>query len=175
MSVFRLEPLTEGHDRAGFNCGIEPLNRYLKEIARQHEAKGISKTYVLVEEDDPATIAGYFTLTFCQIDAAKLPPKAAKKFPKQIPAMRLGRLAVSQVRQRQGIGQILLSGALQRVERASEIAGGIGLFVDAKDDQAAAYYSQFGFVPLADSPLTLFLPIQTIRQHNAACFSELPE
>ena len=165
--MFKLEALTEDHDRAGFDCGVEPLNRYLKEIARQHEAKGISKTYVLVAEDDPATIAGYFTLTFCQIDTSKLPPKAAKKLPKQIPAMRLGRLAVSQTRQRQGIGQMLLSGAFQKVERASEIAGGIGLFVDAKDEQAAAYYCQFGFVPLADSPLTLFLPIQTICQHNA--------
>ena len=52
------------------------------------------------------------------------------------------------------------------VERAERIAGGIGLFVDAKDENAAAYYAQFGFVPLDGSPLTLFLPIQTIREHN---------
>ena len=61
---------------------------------------------------------------------------------------------------------MLLSCAFQMVERAEKIAGGVGLFVDAKDEQAAVYYAQFGFIPLEDSPLTLFLPIQTVRQHN---------
>lgn len=82
--------------------------------------------------------------------------------------MRLGRLAVSKSRQRQGIGQMLISSALIMVERAEQIAGGIGLFVDAKDDGAVAYYAQFGFQPLESARRTLFLPIQTIRQHNAA-------
>ena len=164
--MFKFEPLADHHDRAGFDCGVEPLNRYLRQIARQHEAKGIAKTYVLVEEGAKEAIAGYFTLTYCQIDGGILPPALAKKLPQQIPAMRLGRLAVSQARQRQGIGHMLLSCAFQMVERAEKIAGGVGLFVDAKDEQAAAYYAQFGFTPLEDSPLTLFLPIQTVRQHN---------
>jgi hypothetical protein len=33
------------------------------------------------------------------------------------------------------------------------------LFVDAK-----AYHERFGFVPLLDNPLLLFLPLQTIRE-----------
>lgn len=165
--MFSFEPLAEHHDREGFDCGVEPPNRYLRQIARQHEAKGIAKTYVLVEDGAKDAIAGYFTLTYCQIDGGKLPPALAKKLPQQIPAMRLGRLAVSKTRQRQGIGQMLLSCAFQMVARAEKIAGGVGLFVDAKDEQAAAYYEQFGFVPLHGAPLTLFLPIQTIRQHIA--------
>ena len=165
--MFRGEPLADYHDRGGFDCGVEPLNRYLKQIARQHEAKGIAKTYVLVDEGAKDTIVGYFTLTYCQVDGGVLPPKLAKKLPQQIPAMRLGRLAVSLARHRQGIGHILISSAFQMVERAERIAGGVGLFVDAKDENAAAYYAQFGFVPLDGSPLTLFLPIQTIRQHNS--------
>ena len=164
--MFNLEPLGEQHDREGFDCGVEALNRYLIQIARQHEAKSVARTYVLT--DDRKTIAGFFTLTFCQIDGGTLPKVLAKKLPKQIPAMRLGRLAVSKSRQKQGIGQMLISSALIMVERAEKIAGGIGLFVDAKDDEAAAYYAQFGFCPLEGAPLTLFLPIQTIRQHNAA-------
>jgi len=166
--VFNLEPLGEHHDRAGFDCGVEPLNRYLQQIARQHEAKGIAKTYVLVEDGEKNAIAGFFTLTYCQVEGGLLPPALARKLPQQIPAMRLGRLAVSLPRQRQGIGHMLLASALRIVERAEKIAGGVGLFVDAKDEAAAAYYAQFGFVPLDGSPLTLFLPIQTIRQHNAA-------
>lgn len=164
--MFKLEPLGERHDREGFDCGVEALNRYLAQVARQHEAKSVARTYVLT--DDGKTIAGFFTLTFCQVDAGTLPKALAKKLPKQIPAMRLGRLAVSKSRQKQGIGKMLISSALVMVERAEKIAGGIGLFVDAKDEAAAAYYAQFGFCPLKDAPLTLFLPIQTIREHNAA-------
>ena len=164
--MFDLEPLGEQHDREGFDCGVEALNRYLSQVARQHGAKSVARTYVLT--GDGKTIAGFFTLTFCQIDGTTLPKAFAKKLPKQIPVMRLGRLAVSKSRQKQGIGQMLISSALVMVERAEKIAGGIGLFVDAKDDQSAAYYAQFGFHPLEGAPLTLFLPIQTIRQHNAA-------
>ena len=164
--MFNLEPLGEQHDREGFDCGVDALNRSLKQTARQHEGKSVARTYLLTE--DGQNIAGFFTLTYCQIDAHTLPKALAKKLPQQIPAMRLGRLAVSKSRQKQGIGQMLISSALIMVERAEKIAGGIGLFVDAKDNVAAAYYAQFGFIPLDGAPLTLFLPIQTIRQHNAA-------
>lgn len=162
--MFDLEPLTEQHDREGFDCGVDALNRYLAQIARQHDLKGIARTYVLTA--DGRNIAGFFTLSFCQIDGNALPKSLAKKLPKHIPAMRLGRLAVSQSLQKQGIGHILISSALVMVERAEQIAGGIGLFVDAKDHSAASYYAQFGFLPLEGAPLTLFLPMQTIRQHN---------
>jgi len=48
--VLRIEPLGSSHDRAGFDCGVTSLNRYLRETARQHVAKGIGKTFVLVED-----------------------------------------------------------------------------------------------------------------------------
>ena len=43
-------------------------------------------------------------------------------------------------------------------------AGGLGLFVDAKDDAARTYYERFGFLPLPDNPLQLFLPLSTIQE-----------
>ncbi len=46
----------------------------------------------------------------------------------------------------------------------AENAGIIGLFVDAKDDAAKVYYDRYGFVSLEDTPLEMFLPLQTIRQ-----------
>jgi hypothetical protein len=42
--------------------------------------------------------------------------------------------------------------------------GIIGFFVDAKDEGAAGFYRHFGFIPLPDNPLELFLPIATIRK-----------
>jgi len=86
----------------------------------------------------------------------------AKKLPEYLPAVRLGRLAVAREQQGQGIGQMLITAALVKVRRIADIAGCVGLFVDAKDDAAARYYQRFGFVPLVDAPLALFLPIRTI-------------
>jgi hypothetical protein len=37
------------------------------------------------------------------------------------------------------------------------------LTVDAKDEAAVAFYRHHGFITLPDSPLTLFLPLATVR------------
>jgi hypothetical protein len=58
----------------------------------------------------------------------------------------------------------LLVEALLRIARVSDLAGGIGLFVDAKDEAAAACYARFGFEPTPSGSLTLFMPTETIRQ-----------
>jgi GNAT superfamily N-acetyltransferase len=164
--VLKVELLDATHDRGRFDCGVEPLNRYFQQIARQHMAKGISKTFVLLDEHAvaPKPVLGYFTLSLCQVLGQELPEKWAKKLPEQIPAMRLGRLAVTQAHQGMGFGQALLVEALQRTARVADLAGGIGLFVDAKDETAAAFYARFGFEPTPARPLTLFMPAETIRQ-----------
>jgi GNAT superfamily N-acetyltransferase len=164
--VLRIEPLGSSHDRAGFDCGVIALNRYLRETARQHVAKGIAKTFVLVEDTDsePRPVLGFFTLSLCQVLATDVPPKWAKKLPRKIPAMRLGRLAVARAHQREGLGKILLVDAIYKVAAVASAAGGIGLFVDAKDERAAEFYSRFGFEATPTEPLTLFMPVQTVRR-----------
>ena len=47
-------------------------------------------------------------------------------------------------------------------------AGGIGLFVDAKDQEAKCYYEQFGFIALPPNELELFLPVKTIPETLAS-------
>ena len=53
---------------------------------------------------------------------------------------------------------------MKKFSEVFDSAGGIGLFVDAKDDAAKMYYQRFGFVSLPDNPLQLFLPLQTVRE-----------
>jgi RimJ/RimL family protein N-acetyltransferase len=66
--------------------------------------------------------------------------------------------------QRQGLGTYMMHNAMDRVLQIAEHLGVIGFFVDAKNNVAAAYYRQFGFIPLPDNALELFLPIATIRK-----------
>ena len=84
--------------------------------------------------------------------------------PRDISAVRLGRLAVCKTHQRQGIGKILLVAAMGKVVEIFNVVGGIGLFVDAKDENARCYYEQFGFVPIPSKELELFLPMRTIQE-----------
>ena len=162
----KFELLTKFHDRDGFDCGSEALNLFLKQTARQHATRGISRTFVLVEEEaaEPKPILGFFSLNICQIKSESLSAEEAKKLRRDLAGIRLGRLAVANACQRQGIGQTLLVAALGKFMEIFNTAGGIGLFVDAKDDEAKHYYEQFGFASLPSNELELFMPVKTIQE-----------
>ena len=112
--MHKIELLAKTHDRGGFDCGSEPLNLFLKHTARQHAERGISRTFVLVEEAAaaPKPIVGFFSLNLCQIKSQSLTPQEAKKLPRDVAGVRLGRVAVSKTHQRQGIGKALLVAAM---------------------------------------------------------------
>ena len=151
-------PLTGSHDRQGFDCGRQELNDWLRQVARQHQDKGLSKTFVAVREDAPERICGYYALTLAELENRHLPDAWRKKLPRRIPGVRLGRLAVDKQYQGKGLGELLLVDALTRAQRIYTEAGGIGLFIDAIDERAADYYRRFGFAAAPDNPLLLFLP-----------------
>jgi ribosomal protein S18 acetylase RimI-like enzyme len=155
-------PLAGSHDRQGFDCGRQGLNDWLRQLARQHQDKGLSKTFVATREEQPARICGYYALTLAELENRHLPEAWRKKLPRRIPGVRLGRLAIDKDFQGKGLGELLLVDALTRARRIYTDAGGIGLFVDAIDEQAAGYYRRFGFVASPDNPLLLFLSAKVI-------------
>ena len=161
----KIELLAKSHDQDGFDCGSEPLNLFLKQTARQHAERGISRTFVLVEEGEeaPKPILGFFSLNICQLKSESLTAEAARRLPRDVSGIRLGRLAVAKMCQRQGAGKALLVAAMEKSLEIFNSAGGIGLFVDAKDQAAKRYYEQFGFVPMPSNELELFLPMKTIQ------------
>lgn len=161
----KIELLAKSHDRNGFDCGSEPLNLFLKQTARHHATRGISRTFVLVDEgaSEPKPILGFFSLNLCQIKSESLSAQETKKLPRDVSGVRLGRLAVAKEYQRQGIGKTLLIAAMGKFIEIFNTAGGIGLFVDAKDRKTKGYYEQFGFVSMPSNDLELFLPVKTIQ------------
>ena len=112
--MHKIELLARSHDRDGFDCGSDLLNLFLKQTARQHAERGISRTFVLVDEDAtaPKPILGFFSLNICQIKSESLTPGEAKKLPRDVSGVRLGRLAVAKSCQRRGIGKTLLVAAM---------------------------------------------------------------
>jgi len=156
----QLLPLTGSHDRQSFDCGRQELNDWLRQVARQHQDKGLSKTFVATRDEAPVLICGYYALTLAELENRHLPAAWRKKLPRRIPGVRLGRLAVDRQYQGKGLGELLLVDALIRAQRIYIEAGGIGLFVDAIDEHAAGYYQRFGFAASPDNPLLLFLSVK---------------
>ena len=121
---------------------------------------------MLVDENSatPGRILGFYTLSACEAHTDALPPDLAKRLSRTIPAVLLGRLAVDGIAHGQGYGGALLVDAIRRTAATSAQIGVAGLFVDAKDDGAAAFYRKYGFAALPSNPLRLFLPLKTLLQ-----------
>jgi ribosomal protein S18 acetylase RimI-like enzyme len=157
---FRLEALSEEHDRARFRCGVEALDRYFREHATQDVRRRMSNCFVAIDRTT-GDVAGFYTLATSGISNKELPPHITKRLPRYqlIPAIQLGRLAVDLRYRGRKVGSGLLADAVFRSARGDPAA--FTLLVDAKDEGAVAFYRKHGFEPLASSPLMLFLPIAT--------------
>lgn len=157
MSLNGPEPLGPQHPLEGFDCGKPTLNDWLVRHARQAQGSGSAKTFVVSEDD---RVAGYFSLTVGQIDTLDAPERSRKgvgQYP--IPVVILARLAVSQQDQGRGIGVGLLQDAIRRTLLIAEQAGIRAMLTHPLDEEAARFYTRFGFIgsPLREQQLLLLL------------------
>jgi GNAT superfamily N-acetyltransferase len=160
--ALRVEPLGSHHDRASFDSGVEPLDRYLRSQASQDARKNMAAPFVLVLPD--GAVGGYYTLSATAVKLADLPDQTARRLPRYplVPATLLGRLAIDRRFQGKGYGRFLLADALYRVAR-NEIAS-FAVIVDAKDEAARCFYERESFLPFADQSMKLFRPVADIKQ-----------
>jgi ribosomal protein S18 acetylase RimI-like enzyme len=159
-----IEPLNPTHDRTGFQCGVEALDRYLKKQAKQDIKRRISRVFVATKPDKPKVVIGYYTLSTLSIELNQLPEKLARKLPKHpVPAALIGRLAIRNYAQGQGVGKLLLADAIKRTLAVSDQIAIYTMVVDAINDNAIGFYEQFGFTRLSDDSPRLFLPLKSIN------------
>lgn len=145
MSLRPPEPLGAGHRIDAFDCGKPTLDTWLVRHARQAQASGSAKTFVVMDGDQ---VAGYYSLTVGQIDTADAAPRVSTgmgRYP--IPVVILARLAVATQHQGQGIGGALLRDAIRRTLAIAEQAGIRALLTHPIDDEAERFYQRFGFIP----------------------------
>jgi ribosomal protein S18 acetylase RimI-like enzyme len=157
---FIVEPLASGHNRTGFSCGVDVLDRYFLHQVGQDVRRRATACFV-AREIATGRIAGYYTLSAGSILLAELPIQMAKRLPRypSVPVARLGRLAVALAYHGLKLGGALLWDAVDRAAR-SEIAV-YALVVDAKDQQAEAFYRHHGFVVFGSTPKNLILPLSS--------------
>jgi predicted GNAT family N-acyltransferase len=157
---FRLEQLSDQHDRDSFTCGDVALDRCLHTQATQDIRRRIANCFVAIEVAT-GRLAAYYTIASAGVPITELPPSVSKRLPRYptLPAVRIGRLAVDQTFRAKGLGGALLADAIRRTLQAPPAV--FTLLVDAKSEEAADFYKHFGFLPLNSQPRTLFLPLAT--------------
>ncbi|MBW3598018.1 MAG: GNAT family N-acetyltransferase [Planctomycetes bacterium] len=140
------------------------LDDFLRSLVTQYEKRNLGRTYVAVRAPSKR-VFGYYTLASGAVAFQSMPKKASRKLPKHpVPVALLGRLAVDQSVQGQGLGEILLVDALRRCADLSSQIGIHAVEVHAIDAVAKSFYEKYGFLPHLDDEFRLYLPIATVQQ-----------
>lgn len=161
----KIEVLQAHHQKKSFNCGQDDLNKFIKQYASQHQKSGTSKTYVAIDGD--TRVIGFYCLSSTSIGFDVVDAALTKRLPRYpLPCVVVGRFAVDQTVQRQGIGKVLLAHALKQVSKVAQIIGVNFVVIHAKDQKAMEFYQRFGFISLTTNPLTLLYPVSEIPYFN---------
>jgi predicted GNAT family N-acyltransferase len=160
---YTIQPLGS-HNRAAFHCGDKELDSYFLERAGRDVREQLSAVFVLVTEDDPQTVLGYYTLSSQEVPVENLPENLQKRTGryKRIGATLLGRLAVAQSEQGKKLGEFLMLDALRRALDSSNTVASFAVVVDAKGEHVVKFYEKYGFMNLTAN--RFFLPMKTVRQ-----------
>jgi GNAT superfamily N-acetyltransferase len=158
MTVFTIEKLARHHAVDDFDCGEEPLNRFLTRFAFANQQANASQTYVGLADD---TVIGFYTLVVGEVSFDDAPERLKKGLARHpVPLMLIARLAVSLKLQGKGAGAGLLKDAMKRTTQAAEIGGIRALAAHAKNDHVRAFYEHFGFISSPTDSLHLFILIK---------------
>ncbi len=157
MTLHDPETLGSTHQINTFDCGKSLLNDWLLRHARQAQGSGSAKTFVVTDNE---RVAGYFSLTVGQIDTIDAPDRIRKgmgQYP--IPVVILARMAVDLAYQGKGIGVGMLQDAIRRTMLIAEQAGIRAMLTHPIDEEAARFYTRFGFIasPLQEQQFLLLL------------------
>ncbi len=161
--AYRVEPLGRQHDRGGFSCGVESLDRYLKSQASQDIRRKANAVFVLIEPGAPEKILGYFTLCAFALAQGAVPEAARRHIPRYplVSATLIGRFAVAKERHGQGIGGVLLARAMRMAYENSALVGSSMIVVDAVDENARRFYEAHGFLRLTDT-MRMIIPMAVV-------------
>lgn len=153
------------YDYRSFCCGEGQLDDWLDRYAGQSQKRWETRTYLLVNSmAESREIYGYFAVQPTQIlpDEASLVRGRSTIYP--MPATHLVKLAISDNHQGQGLGGRILAEAIRITLEAAELIGSVVLIVDAINDNAKSFYSRYGFTPLQNDSMRLFMPMKTIME-----------
>lgn len=139
----------------GFDCGSEPLHRWLAQKALHNDKTGGSRTYVVSTET--GELAGYFCLSAHSVEHGDLKAKYRRNMPNPVPTILLGRLAVDKKFAGRGLGKSMLSAAIRSSIEIAKSIGVAAVVVHPISEEAEHFYLKNGFAYAREgNPMLLF-------------------
>ncbi|MBQ9042801.1 MAG: GNAT family N-acetyltransferase [Eggerthellaceae bacterium] len=158
--------LEDGMTLDGFCSGAATVDNWLASRARAAKARGSAVVYVSHRAGADASAeppAGFYTLSSASITRSGVTGGWLKRnAPDQIPVILLGMLGVDGRHQGSGLGKMLLHDASARSLAVADSIGAKALVVDPLDDEAAAFYSRYGF-KLVPGLRRMYVPLRMPR------------
>ncbi len=157
-------------DVKSFDYGKDVINTYLRRYAAKNMALNLNRTFVLPYAPDKSArkshVAAYYTLAHRTLAREELPdPSRLPRYP--VPVILLAQLGVDRRFQGQGLGAKILVWALRHAYQIASNPDSIparGVVPDVLDQDALASYQSFGFfLPLTNTPMSLFVPTASLE------------
>jgi GNAT superfamily N-acetyltransferase len=155
------EALAAHHDTESFVCGVESLDRWLKQRALKNQATGASRTFVLCEG---RRVRAYYALASSAVSTEEATGRVKRNMPDPVPVVVLGRLAIDQSLQGQGLGRASIRDACLRVVAAADAIGIRAMGVHALSEEARAFYERIGFDSSPLDRMTLMATVADLRE-----------
>lgn len=152
--------LDSSHRLDAFDCGIASLDDWLKRRALHNLASGAPRTFVVCEGE---RVVAYYALASSAVASMGAPGRLRRNMPDPIPIVVLGRLAIAQSHQGQGLCRALFQDAARRVLQAGDAIGVRGLLVHAISQQAKDFYLRLGLSTSPLEPMTLMVTAAELR------------
>lgn len=161
--VFPFAP-EQGWAMASFDCGCRELDVFLRDCLALQQQRNVLRAWVLLTNEPEPAIAGYYTLSGASFEKAFFGNMRRQIPYANAPCILLGRLAIDKRFAGKGLGSMLVADAARRVYEVARTVGVYALFVEAKDEQAAAFYQKLGFIPVqtTDERKRLFFPVNAL-------------
>lgn len=161
MSLDAPTTLTDGHGLDDFECAVPELNFWLRERARQNQASGACRCFVVCDKHQQ--VIAYYALAAGSVSHEIATTRLRRNMPNPLPVVVLARLAVHRDWTGKGIGQALLKDAVLRTLRAAEEMGVRAMLCHAVDERARSSYLKHGFVASNIHSMTVMLSMDRVR------------
>lgn len=152
-----------GHDLSQFRSGEPILDDWLRTRALKNLALGASRTFVVCASGSNRVL-GFYALAMGGLYAIDTPGSIRRNMPEIVPSVILGRLAVDESAQGQGLGAALLNDAVRRSLLAAENVSARLVVVHAISEKAEQFYLSFGFAKMPVEGRTLALDLVKYRK-----------
>lgn len=146
-----IEKLSEKHleGLSDFDCGHQDLNEFTHKDIFEYQRQNIGVSYVL--SDTSGRVLSFITLL---MGAVRVPEEPSLSFdiphvtevPKQLPALKIGRLGTQKTEQRKGYARKLIEYTIYRAAKLRSIIGCYCLTLDSYPENILMY-QKCGFEP----------------------------